>query len=417
VRRLALAIAAALAALSAPAAAAAPSTGTLRVLVVPVTWGPQPFTQQRIDDVVLGTAADWLRRASFGRLTLTGTVLPWQRVLGAEVACSDRARIADLALAAARAAHVDPAAFDEQAFVLPSVPRQGCGELGFGTIGGNQVWLYGTPDWITAVHELGHTFGLEHGNSWTCDGGCAGREYGDPYTVMGHGNGLFDAFDLASLRWIDTVTQARDGTVELGPIETQGSAPRALVVPTAENEYWIDHREPIGPDADYGAAVARGVEVHAEPNRTNPIAALRYGSWPDVLLPVGSGDEPWVLAPGRSFELPGVFRLDVLAPATVRFRWLDRTRPGTPVLDPVARRAACRTHALALSWSHVSDSGSGVAGYDVTAGRRRLAHVADGFRFEPSATVALRRSLVVAVTAVDHAGNRSRPAVVRIACR
>jgi hypothetical protein len=416
VRRLAPLIAV-LAALSASAATAAPSTGTLRVLVVPVTWGPQPFTQQRIDDVVLGTAADWLHRASFGRLTVTGTVLPWQPVLGAEVSCADRARIADLALAAARAAHVAPSAFDVQAFVLPALPQEGCAEHGFGSFGGSEIWLYGTPDWITAVHELGHTFGLDHGNSWACAGGaCAGREYGDPYTVMGHGNGLFDAYDLLALGWIDTVARARDGTFQLGPIETAGPGPRALVVPTARNEYWIDHREPVGPDAGYGDAVARGVELHAEPNRTSPVAALRYESFADVLLPAGAGDEPWLLAPGRTFVLPGVFRIDALGPATVRFRWLDRTPPRAPVLDPIGRRAACRSHRLELTWSHASDAASGVAGYEVTTAGRRLARVADDFRFEPSATVALHGRLTAAVTAVDHAGNHSRPAVVRIAC-
>ena len=95
------------------------------MLVVPVTWGPEPFTKSEIEGAVFGRAADWLHQASFGKLTVTGTVLPWQKVLKAQTVCSDRQRIYNLA---AVAAGTQVGEYGDMMVVLP--PFGPCDELG-----------------------------------------------------------------------------------------------------------------------------------------------------------------------------------------------------------------------------------------------------------------------------------------------
>jgi Gametolysin peptidase M11 len=367
------------------AAHAAPSTGTLKVLVVPVTWGPEPFTREQIDAAVFGRAARWLHESSFGRLTLKGTVMPWQHVLSRKVYCSDRQRIYNLAAAAA--AKEDVARYGDLMVVLP--PFGTCAELGYGDIGSDRLWIYGTLDTITLVHELGHTLGLEHANAW---GRGRAREYGDPFSTMGHGPGDWDAHAKWQLGWPVRVVPARDGDVELGPLERGSAVAQALVVRTAGNEFWVDHRERVGHDGWLPKRDADGVQVRAEPSSTEPTVPVRY---PGVNVLLGT------VRVGRSFTQPGAFRLTVLRRAggrvTVRFHWLDRTRPSRPALDP----GACSS----LAWERSRDTGSGVARYEVRLGGRLVAQVPDDFRVEPFADV--RGHGRVRVVAVDRAGNRS----------
>src|SRR5207248_1788495 len=154
-----------------------PPTGTLKLLVVPVTWGPEPYSQGQIREAVFGRAAAWLHQSSFGKLTVTGTTLPWEKVLSRKAYCSDRQRIYNLAVAAAK---VDVGVYEDVMVVLP--PFGPCGESGYGDIGGDRLWIYGTLDTITLVHELGHTLGLDHGNAWT---GRRAAECGDPVSRLG----------------------------------------------------------------------------------------------------------------------------------------------------------------------------------------------------------------------------------------
>jgi len=363
---------------------AAPSTGTLKLLVVPVTWGPEPYSQGQIREAVFGRAAAWLHQSSFGKLTVTGTTLPWEKVLSRKAYCSDRQRIYNLAVAAAK---VDVGVYEDVMVVLP--PFGSCGESGYGDIGGDRLWIYGTLDTITLVHELGHTLGLDHGNAWT---GRQAEEYGDPFSSMGHGPGDWDAHAKWQLGWPVTVVTARDGEFTLGPLERPSAVAQALVVRTAGNEFWIDHREPVGHDTWLTARLASSVQVHAEPSSTEPTAALRY---PGVNVLVRT------LRPGQSFTQPGAFRVGLRSHrggrVTLRFRWLDRTTPSRPTLDP----GSCS----ALAWARSRDAGSGVDRYEVRIGGRLVARVPDDFRIEPFAEVQAHGR--VSVVAVDRAGNRS----------
>ena len=130
-RGLLLGLALALAAALSPAHAAAHGfastirgkgafVGEQKVLVVPVTWGPQAGTVEDIRRVVFAETDAFMRAASFGKTWLVGDVTPWQQVYTAEFACDPRA-IAATARAAAARAGFDPARYDRFVFVFPRI--------------------------------------------------------------------------------------------------------------------------------------------------------------------------------------------------------------------------------------------------------------------------------------------------------
>jgi len=104
--------------------------------------------------------------------------------------------------------------------------------------------------------------------------------------------------------------------------------------------------------------------------------------------------------------------------ATLRFRWIDRTRPSRPHLDAIT---SGRWVTLTFP---ATDAGSGVDRYELSIGPRYRATVAttevvDGelSGHEPIHRLRLARGAHrVVVTAVDRAGNRGHAAsrVVRV---
>src|SRR5215218_7140784 len=83
----------------AQAAAAFPTHGEQRVLILPATWGPQPFSVAEIEAVARATD-EWVRRTSFGAASLSPVTTPWLRVPSAGGACNP-SRVADDAKVAA----------------------------------------------------------------------------------------------------------------------------------------------------------------------------------------------------------------------------------------------------------------------------------------------------------------------------
>ena len=394
---------AALIALAMPGAAPSDlNDGPQTILAILVTWGPQPFAPAALRNSLFTDADAFVRAASFGKASLTGDVTPWLPVR--QFASCDPIAISDMGLAAlnaARAAGYDTTKFSRFVFAFPRPPP--CNYAGYGAA--NEVWLFGTASTSVVTHELGHTFGLPHAWTRACRT-CRPVEYGDPYDTMGHGSGDYNASEKALTGWITAPPLARNGEYTVEAIERSTTQSQALVVVTAHNEYWFDHREPIGPDAAFArSSIVRGVEVHASPSPDDDGSSPYQPGNVLVLNPTGKGGD--AIDPGESWGEAGAFRVTVLAhegtAMRLRFQWTDRKRPTRP---PLYSPAAVVTRAVDIQWGRSRDDGSGLRVYRVTLDGRAVGTTRPDDR---GLTIAKpkRGRHVVAVVAIDRAGNRS----------
>jgi hypothetical protein len=377
--------------------------GPQTILVILVTWGPQPFTPAQIRQSVFEEADAYVRSASFGKTSLTGDVTTWLPVR--EFDNCDPVSQSEMALAAlnaAKAAGYDNTKYSRFIFGFPS-PRT-CRLGGIGAA--NHVWMLGNATPRIVIHELGHTFGFGHAWSIGC-ARCRPVEYGDPYDEMGHGLGDYNAFEKVIAGWITPVPAvSANGEYVIDQLERASAQPQMLRVTTAHNDYWFDHREPLGGDAGYaGDAVVRGVEVHASPSAEDDGSSVYQPGNVLVLDPTGSGAN--AILPGASWGETGAFRITVLAhegtSMRVRFEWTDTVRPTKPpVYNPVGV-VRSRLHA---DWGRARDDGSGVAAYEVRLDEKLLATTDAGARTLPLKKPSRGRHRVT-VVAIDRAGNRS----------
>jgi len=420
-RRLAVFAAVLVAALAAGGASAAPAT--VRVLVVKATWGPEPYPDAEVASS-LQSVADFYAAASFGQVALSFTQTPWLAALPAAqpVSCGtgpDAPGVVAAATAAADAAGFASSSYDRVVVLLAA--SGSCVNVGF--LEAPHVSVVNGDDAGVLAHELGHTFGMGHAGAVWCISAITCREdpYGDAWDVMG-GAALHDfgAFQKARAGWLPPTYVATPGLYELAPVEEPSALSQALVVRTAATEYWIDHREALGADAYLAGdpLVTAGFEVHrigGDPFATgaDPFAI-------DYLVPVGRHNQ-YVVPPGETFSVPGVFALGDVGRAdgvvTVRFRWLDTTKPTTPRFSGVSGHV--------VTFTSGSDTGSGVGHYLLTI---------DGFAPElvpgpplppsgaPAAQTTVRAMLpalargdhTLSLVAVDRAGNRSAPATALV---
>src|SRR5262249_21648513 len=144
---------------------------------------------------------------------------------------------------------------------------------------------------------------------------CGAIEYGDPYDTMGEGTGDFSAYAKFSLGWLTRVAKASASNriFKLSALEQPSRNAQALVVTTANDEYWFEYR----PQAALGEGSQRlagpGVIVHVSPSpdvRGPGSSTLR-----NVLLSNPARHGRPELRPGDRFSDPGAFTLAVVKPA------------------------------------------------------------------------------------------------------
>jgi hypothetical protein len=386
--------------------------GEQRYLMILATWGPEPFSVEQVRDVVFNQTDAFTRKQSFGASWITGDVTPWVTAFSSQPEC-DTDRIAAQARAAAQRAGYDLSKYNRFGYLFP---RNACPFSGMGSA--ENTWYNGRLSVRLVAHELGHTYGLRHSNTWECTTSCTIVEYGDPYDTMGNGAGDFNVFEKFSIGWITNVTRvSRPGTFMIDRIEHSTSGSHAVVITTASSEYWIYHRLDQLQAPFSSSFLPTGVLVHVGPNPQAPPDQVVYGQ--DNLLlpnPLGKG-RPAIFA-GETFAEPGVFQLTVLAQhgnqMDVKFEWTDTTAPKPAVITGVARRVRAGG-TLEISWNDAHELGSGLSHYEVKLDKRKAVSVPVQFAFTP--IVRMKKPGVgahaVTIVAVDRAGNRSAAATKR----
>jgi pimeloyl-ACP methyl ester carboxylesterase len=381
-----------------PAAAAGGGSGPVgeqRLLVLPVTWGPRPWSLEEIRRETIEAPSAWVRRVSYGRAWLSGSVAPWLEIDHRADDCS-AVRLATKSRTAAAAQGIDVRGYDRVAYLHP---RGACPWAGFA--GTDDFWLNGALRSKVVVHELGHTWGLEHANSLQCGGGgCETVEYGDPYSAMGRGDGDFTAFEKFTVGWISDVELARPGvnaSVGLGPLEVPSELLQAFIARSAAGQFWFEYR-----------SEARAVLVHSD---ATPAGSPMVGV-PNLLVVDAAAPGRPELRAGERFTAAGAFAVSIasLAPDAARldFEWIDRVPPRAPsVTVPKTVRAA--SGRFVVRWRGTDERGSGLDRFEISLDGRRHTVAPDPLgtqqRIAFSVPAAGRHTVVV--TAVDRAGNRS----------
>ena len=161
----------------------------------------------------------------------------------------------------------------------------------------------------------------------------------------------------------------------------------------------------------------QGAEVHASPSPDDRNGLSRYQPG-DVLILNPTSSSGDAIRPGETFSEPGAFSLTVFdhvgTHIDVRFRWTDTKAPGKPAIFSPLGTVRSK---LDIEWGRAVETGSGLASYVVLLdGKVRKSLAADAPR-QLVLPKPHRGKHVVAVVAVDRAGNRGRPGVSRITVR
>ena len=179
---------------------------------------------------------------------------------------------------------------------------------GLAQVGGPLLWVNGEYDFRVVAHELGHTYGLIHGNVWKVTDGnpislakdAATQEYGDDFDTMG-GNGVnslatdFNVWYKTQLDWLDNKSQVQQitasGTYRIYRFDggSAGGSKALRIVKDNVRNYWVSARRSFvnNTTMTHGVYVSWGYNDHN--TQHNVLDLFTPGdSVTDAALPTGT---------------------------------------------------------------------------------------------------------------------------------
>jgi hypothetical protein len=190
---------------------------------------------------------------------------------------------------------------------------QGCPGIGWTHIGNSKAWITGNFSFRAILHELGHTYGLNHATSRVCSdsnntrvilsSNCSDNEYGDPYDVMGFSSqNHFNNFNKGAIGWYEpsnTHTVIQSGAYLVAPLGPNTSNIQALRIPVNPsapdgNYYYLEYRQPYRYFDGFAndANVVNGVSIRIGQNygstKTHLLDMTPNGNFLDSSLTAGN---------------------------------------------------------------------------------------------------------------------------------
>lgn len=277
-------------------AASSYSEGRKSVLIIRVDFpdlpgDPQGFgaihTASSVQDLIDTQVTPFFQESSYGITSLTNTVTSavyrmsqpstYYATNGANYELHNEAK------AAAAASHAVES-FDRVIVLfsfLGYIPGSAIGYGGMAEVGGPTIWVNGEFDFRVVAHELGHSYGVWHGNLWQVNDGnpisATGtrKEYEDDFDTMGANFANdrrtdFNPWFKNRLNWIQdsqvrTVTTS--GIYRINRFDhSAATGTLALkIAKDADRNYWIGCRRNFttNPSMHHGAYIVWGYNYNA----------------------------------------------------------------------------------------------------------------------------------------------------------
>ncbi len=315
-----------------PASAVPSGTALRHLLVLPVNWAagngspaaPQTRTANEIFALVDHNRA-YYTEVSYGQFPgwhVTGlggpeglTISPPRMDAGNVCGSLFETDVKNGADAIAQNSGLVLSQFDAVLYYFSAVPQCPWGGLS----SGHSVWLNNASE-MGVFHELGHTLALSHGQALACwdeaghavalSGNCEVISQGDPHNIMGSGIGGLSAIMRFDVGWMNgrivDVSQA-GGSFTLEPLEVSTPGAQALRVTDGSTTLWLEYRQPIGLDGQWGSDWDFGILVYEQ------IPNVGLGSFLMDMTPTSSnGFRDAAMLAGTSWVDPlGMLRITV----------------------------------------------------------------------------------------------------------
>jgi len=249
------------------------TTGGKNILIIRVDFSdlsgaPQGFSAATVQNVADSQIAPYYLKSSYGLTSMTNTVSTLVYRMpqtAAYYATNDANDTLHTDAENAAAANYTIANYDRVIVFfasLGSLPNSQINYGGLADIGAKRVWCNGEFDFRVIAHELGHTYGLYHGNLWQVSDGNpislsgVDTEYGDDFDTMGANgpNNLrtdFGPWFKNILGWVSdsqVITVTTSGTYRIYAFDQNntasapGESVALKIVKDGTYNYWVSCR-------------------------------------------------------------------------------------------------------------------------------------------------------------------------------